>query len=531
MASERGFAALSMGPYSTASIGSATCPASQDCQRPLFVGDLDLKMDEAHLFKVFSKAGPVKRVRVFRHLKESPNYALIEFVQQHDAVKLYGDHCSGMPFVDENGHHFSTMSFNSYDMPGKHGKYDDEHSLFVGNLDVEATEIQVLSLFAERYSSVVEVRIVNDPRGRPKGYAFVTFGDASEAERAFSQMQGTKVGGRKIKIRHTNRKDGGEFAESKPQAADDRQTLTTSQPQHTHAAIEMRHSQVALAAKAGFNFQPAAKQEYIYCDAPTWMTQNATGAVPTGYTGHVLCLSGVSWSVTEGDLLAHFSTFGHVLRAYRTGKETANIEFQSRLSLDAAAVQTAQAGAGCNLPFQIAGMDADSCGQFTKQAPRITNMTTHQAQSQLEGKMQGPVFNDHAIPHAAQAWVQGLFGGSQGVSLPPALAQFQAMIQNPVFAQAFEDHLSRDVAMMETDSAEDSAADRQSHGEHPSWLLQDHPALFTGLSCGEHMNEDYAPRCDSPRRCLDSRVASTPLIRAMDFTDGSEWFQRSAMEV
>jgi len=73
-------------------------------------------------------------------------------------------------------------------------------NIFVGNLDFSATEASIRTLF-EQYGSVDRVNLVTDrDTGRSRGFAFVEMTDASEAERAISQLNGTDVAGRALNV-------------------------------------------------------------------------------------------------------------------------------------------------------------------------------------------------------------------------------------------------------------------------------------------------------------------------------------------
>ena len=73
-------------------------------------------------------------------------------------------------------------------------------NIFVGNLDFAATEDQIRSLF-ENYGAVDRVSILTDREtGRSRGFAFVEMGNAEEAERAISALNGYTLGGRALNI-------------------------------------------------------------------------------------------------------------------------------------------------------------------------------------------------------------------------------------------------------------------------------------------------------------------------------------------
>lgn len=72
--------------------------------------------------------------------------------------------------------------------------------LYVGNLGYDVTEEQLRELFAQ-FGSVQSVTIITDRfTGRSKGFAFVEMEGASEAQTAISNLNGTDLNGRPLKV-------------------------------------------------------------------------------------------------------------------------------------------------------------------------------------------------------------------------------------------------------------------------------------------------------------------------------------------
>ena len=73
-------------------------------------------------------------------------------------------------------------------------------NIFVGNLEFGATEDQLRTLF-ENYGTVERASILTDREtGRSRGFAFVEMGNADEAERAISALNGYAMGGRALNV-------------------------------------------------------------------------------------------------------------------------------------------------------------------------------------------------------------------------------------------------------------------------------------------------------------------------------------------
>jgi cold-inducible RNA-binding protein len=73
-------------------------------------------------------------------------------------------------------------------------------TIFVGNLDFNATEEAVRSLF-ERYGQVNSARIMTDREtGGSRGFAFVEMENETEADQAISALNGYSMDGRALNV-------------------------------------------------------------------------------------------------------------------------------------------------------------------------------------------------------------------------------------------------------------------------------------------------------------------------------------------
>ena len=82
--------------------------------------------------------------------------------------------------------------------------------IFVGNLDFNATEDSIRSLF-EQHGAVDRVSLITDrDTGRSRGFAFVEMPDTSEAERAITALNGYTLDGRALNVNEARPKvEGG----------------------------------------------------------------------------------------------------------------------------------------------------------------------------------------------------------------------------------------------------------------------------------------------------------------------------------
>lgn len=83
------------------------------------------------------------------------------------------------------------------------------NKLYVGGLSWNSTDASLASAFAE-HGEVTEARIVNDREtGRSRGFGFVTYVRAEDAQRAILAMNGTDLDGRTIKVNEAVERPGG----------------------------------------------------------------------------------------------------------------------------------------------------------------------------------------------------------------------------------------------------------------------------------------------------------------------------------
>jgi RNA recognition motif-containing protein len=81
--------------------------------------------------------------------------------------------------------------------------------IYVGNMAFSVTEPQLRAAF-EAYGVVEDVAVINDrDTGRPKGFAFVTMPNASEATAAINALNETDLGGRNLRVNEARPREEG----------------------------------------------------------------------------------------------------------------------------------------------------------------------------------------------------------------------------------------------------------------------------------------------------------------------------------
>ena len=73
-------------------------------------------------------------------------------------------------------------------------------SIFVGNLNFQATEAELTGLF-QPFGQVGRIRMVSDREtGRARGFAFVEMPNDADAAKAIAALDGKEMGGRNLKV-------------------------------------------------------------------------------------------------------------------------------------------------------------------------------------------------------------------------------------------------------------------------------------------------------------------------------------------
>lgn len=79
--------------------------------------------------------------------------------------------------------------------------------LYIGNISFKTTDAILRDTFA-RYGSVTDVYMATDREtGRPRGFAFVTFSNDTEAKLAVEKMNGVELDGRQLTVNEAKPKE------------------------------------------------------------------------------------------------------------------------------------------------------------------------------------------------------------------------------------------------------------------------------------------------------------------------------------
>ena len=81
--------------------------------------------------------------------------------------------------------------------------------LYVGNLPFSTTQDELQGIF-ERFGSVASAAVIMDREtGRSRGFGFIELDEASAADEAIRELDGSDFGGRSLRVNEANDRRGG----------------------------------------------------------------------------------------------------------------------------------------------------------------------------------------------------------------------------------------------------------------------------------------------------------------------------------
>ncbi|XP_010433418.1 PREDICTED: polyadenylate-binding protein RBP45C [Camelina sativa] len=171
--------------------GGSQNPGSAGEIRSLWIGDLQPWMDENYLMTVFNVTGEAQSAKVIRNKQNgySEGYGFIEFASHATAERVLQTYNGApMPNCEQQTFRLNWAQLGAGERRQAEGP---EHTVFVGDLAPDVTDLMLTETFKAVYSSVKGAKVVTDrTTGRSKGYGFVRFGDESEQIRAMTEMNG-----------------------------------------------------------------------------------------------------------------------------------------------------------------------------------------------------------------------------------------------------------------------------------------------------------------------------------------------------
>lgn len=175
-------------------------PQTLEEVRTLWIGDLQIWVDETYLHGCFAHTGEVVSVKVIRNkiTGHPEGYGFVEFVS-HAAAERVLQTYNGTPMPGTEQPF--RLNWASFGIGERRPDAGPEHSIFVGDLAPDVTDYLLQETFRAHYPSVRGAKVVTDPStGRSKGYGFVKFADETERNRAMTEMNGQYCLSRPMRI-------------------------------------------------------------------------------------------------------------------------------------------------------------------------------------------------------------------------------------------------------------------------------------------------------------------------------------------
>lgn len=161
----------------------------------VFIKNLDKSIDNKSLYDTFSSFGNILSCKIVSDENGSKGYGFVHFETEEAALnsiaKINGMLLNGKKvFVGK----FIPRRERMHQLGDKMKKFTN---VYIKNFGEELNDESLRKLF-EKYGTIVSAKVMTDASGKSRGFGFVSFEEAVNAEKAANEINGMEIAGRQL---------------------------------------------------------------------------------------------------------------------------------------------------------------------------------------------------------------------------------------------------------------------------------------------------------------------------------------------
>lgn len=181
----------------------------------VFIKNLDEKVDDEELKKLFGAYGPIKSAVIMRDDEgKSKGFGFVNFENSDDAEKAvadlhekeYGGKTIFVGRAQKKGERESELRAKFEQIKMDHMTKYQGVNLYIKNLDDDIDDTKLRGIF-DQFGTITSAKVMSDPKGQSKGFGFVCFSTPEEATKAVTEMNGKIVGSKPLYVALAQRKE------------------------------------------------------------------------------------------------------------------------------------------------------------------------------------------------------------------------------------------------------------------------------------------------------------------------------------
>lgn len=181
----------------------------------VFIKNLDDKVDDEELRKMFSAYGTIKSAIIMRDDQgKTKGFGFVNFEQPEEAedavAKLNDTELDGKTvFVgraQKKTERESELRSKFEQMKMEHMTKYQGVNLYIKNLDDDIDDTKLRGIF-DQFGTITSAKVMSDPKQQSKGFGFVCFSSPEEATKAVTEMNGKIVGSKPLYVALAQRKE------------------------------------------------------------------------------------------------------------------------------------------------------------------------------------------------------------------------------------------------------------------------------------------------------------------------------------